>query len=275
MESDWRAMGCAEIRPWGPVNEICTGHRAFFRKQSEFNHSFGGSHSCHGADYLNCGKPLMLHWTLDLSDPRLNLGNLGLKQLLLFYCMRCELCVEDFSYQILRDSEYRIVELRLQSERRGEITGWRATWDEFVGLEVFPKVPVTLCPIPERIQELWRMSNAGRDGDAPIEEWNEVPKILNRYFSDEDGERYPLDGPVNQIGGRGMLYQRPSDPPCPVCRREESDASKMKVIATFTESDLRVRGGDTHEAYPVTYEGVQIVWFLCTDCRTVKVIQRI
>ena len=74
-----------------PRNEICAGYRILLGQKCEFDHAFGGTHACVGADCLNCYKPLMLHLTLDSSDQRLKLGKLGLKKLFLYYCMRCEL----------------------------------------------------------------------------------------------------------------------------------------------------------------------------------------
>ena len=57
----------------------------------------------------------------------------------------------------------------------------------------------------------------------------EIAELLQTFFVDADGERSPKFSAVNQIGGRGMLYQPTSDPPCPNCNKTSASSDKKEV----------------------------------------------
>ncbi len=137
--------------------ELFPGQFIKFGNKSSARHWLGGRHSCEGAWCTNCELPLMLHLSIDCSDPSLSLSFMPCGELPLFYCMRCSLSWHDFSYRILADSEIEIIE-----EFRGE-----TTWDEWYSDggagDVIERRAVQLAPIPARLRELYDRLNAGDD----------------------------------------------------------------------------------------------------------------
>lgn len=188
----------------------------------------------------------MLHFTVDCSDNRLGLEKLGIVALPLLYCMRCELCWYDFVYEVETDNMISIVEAH-----RGGIT---EEWCEEIGVNEFPELRATLVEVPEEVENLFDKLNA--DKDLTDDEETAIAAFTENYANPEVGG-YPIVDVINQIGGRSFLCQRLDDPMCEKCR------TRMVFLASLTN--------DQRRGVKMSYDSVQIVFFLCTGCRRVHV----
>lgn len=233
--------------------ELFPGYFIKFGRNEPSRHVFGGNHDCEGAWCTNCEMPLMLHLTLDCTDPALSLDFLPCERLFLFYCMRCSLSWHDFSYRVLSDNEIDIVE-----EFRGETT-W-GDWYPDGGVDVLEPRPLQLSPIPARLQELYDRLNANEELTEAEEQ--EVATFTENFARPEAGG-YPIVDVINQLGGRSFLCQRLDDPLCTGCQKARYERQEMYFLATLTN--------DPKAGVKISYDSVQIVYFLCTQCNTVKV----
>jgi hypothetical protein len=230
--------------------------------EGAFDHCFGGSHSVDGALCPNCIKPLMLHLTLDLRDPRLQFERtrIKLERLRLYYCMRCALSWQDFSYQIVDDESIRICEAN-----HGPVT-WMDWQKSGGGVDEFPPRPFTLTPIPARLQDLWnRISNLPRQGTLSPEEFADL-KSLTASRAFPVATFNPDYYYVNQVGGRSLLCQGIPDPTCPHCSALTRKGAKMYFLACLYH--------DAGDHLRVAFKCTQIVFFLCPVCMSVKVVHR-
>ncbi|HUY87795.1 MAG TPA: hypothetical protein VMV10_03580 [Pirellulales bacterium] len=235
--------------------ELFPGQFIKFGKNKNARHWLGGTHACEGAWCTNCELPLMLHLSIDCSDPLLSLSFLPCSELSLFYCMRCSLCWHDFAYRILSDSEIEIIE-----EFRGQ-TAWDDWYSDDGGAgDEIGRRAVQLSPIPPRLQELYDRLNANED--LSDDEEAEVASFTGN-FAPPDVGGYPVVDVINQLGGRSFLCQRLDDPLCPGCRRAGFERQTMYFLASLTNDDAA--------GVRITYDGVQIVFFLCPTCGTIKV----
>lgn len=195
----------------------------------------------------------MLHLSIDCADPLLSLSFLPCSRLPLFYCMRCSLCWHDYAYRILSDAEIELVE-----EFRGE-TNWE-NWYRFGRQDVFTRRSVELTPIPVRLQELYDRLNI--DEELSDTEQTEIATYTGN-FAPADVGGYPIVDVINQLGGRSFLCQRLDDPMCPGCRKAGLKQRRMYFLASLTnDKESRIEMAD---------DSVQIVFFLCKQCHTVKV----
>jgi hypothetical protein len=175
--------------------------------------------------------------------------------------MRCALSWRDFSYKVLDDDSISVVEAY-----RG-----CTTWDEWVeggaGRDEFDERPITLTPIPHRLQELWNRLNELQHGEELSEtEFADVKSFTRGYAFPPGTGLSPSYYFVNQVGGRSLLCQGIDDPNCPTCMEEKSETSKMYFLASlYHDDDNRLS-----IAYPCT----QITFFLCPMCLTVKAVHR-
>lgn len=234
--------------------ELFPGHFINFGYHENERHIFGGTHDCGGAWCPNCEMPLMLHLTIDLTDPVIALGGLPTKRIGLFYCMRCALSWHDFSYRIVDDGQIEIMEAF-----HGE-TDWEGWYSEGGETDCFPEIAVRLAPIPKRLQVLYDKLNENED--LTKDEQYEVASYTGHFARPEAGG-YPIVDVVNQLGGRSFLCQRLRDPSCPGCRKVGLETKDMYFLASLTNdptNDIRI-----------SYAGVQIVFFLCRQCGTIKV----
>jgi len=167
--------------------------------------------------------------------------------------MRCSLCWHDFAYRILSDSEIEIVE-----EFRGE-TNWE-NWYDLGRQDVFNRRSVELSPIPARLQELYNRLNF--DEELSRAEETEVATYTGN-FAPADVGGYPVVDVINQLGGRSFLCQRLDDPLCPGCRKAGYERDEMYFLASLTN--------DKKSGVEMADDSVQIVFFLCKQCYTVKV----
>ena len=211
---------------------------------SEFHHHFGGRHSIQGAGCPNCSQQLILHFSIDCADPRLGLQDLGIAVLPLLYCMRCELCWYDFVYQIEAEDSIRILKFH-----QGSITG---EWAAEMGINEFPLRNAELVQVPRKVEEYFDRLNA--DEDLTDEEEAEIAEFTKNYANPEVGG-YPIVDVINQIGGRSFLSQRLDDPTCEGCK------NPMFFLASLTN--------DLSCGLKFSFDSVQIVFFLCQDCRRI------
>jgi hypothetical protein len=160
--------------------------------------------------------------------------------------MRCELAYENFVYHVEKDCSIDIVRYR-----RGHTV---YEWNTEFGGDALPEVPVTLVPIPHRVEFLFQRLNQG--GEISDEEEKEVCEFTRNFANLEVGG-YPIVDVINQFGGRSFLCQRLRDPLCIRCKRE------MRFLASLTNDD--------RESIKITFAGVQIVFFICVKCVTIQV----
>lgn len=207
-------------------------------------HRIGGTHQIEGANCPNCGKPLMLHLSLNTSDERLNLSSLPFRWLPLLYCMRCELAHSDFVYRIVGDSAIEILEYI-----PGEVM---PCWEELGIGEAFPESSLHLERLPEPFQRLSDKLNhcIALNEDEKIqycqtsENWA-LPRVGG----------YPVVAAINQLCGRGFLIQSLPDP---VFRGEHL----MFLASLCNEKRAGVR---------FTWDGYQIVFWIGLKTHTIMV----
>lgn len=234
--------------------ELFPGRFIHFGKNKAARHWFGGTHSCGGAWCPNCELPLMLHLSIDCGDPLLSLSFLPCDRLPLFYCMRCSLCWYDFAYRVLSDNEIEFIE-----GFHGE-TNWE-DWYPLGHRDVFRRRSLELSPVPTRLQELYDRLNL--DEELSREEETEVANYTGN-FAPKDVGGYPIVDVINQLGGRSFLCQRLDDSPCPGCRKAGYERDEMYFFASLT-TDKKARVVMAND------DSIQIVFFLCRQCHTVKV----
>lgn len=233
--------------------ELFPGHFINFTTNKDARHWLGGTQSCEGAWCSNCRLPLMLHLTLDCSDQVLNLDGMPCRTLKLFYCMRCALSWYDFCYRIVSENQIEIIE-----EFRGE-TAWEEWYSEG-GVDVLERRSLQLSPIPPRLQDLYDRLNANED--LTESEEAEVASFTGDYANPDVGA-YPIVDVINQLGGRSFLCQRLDDPVCSGCKRAGFEPQTMYFLASLTN--------DAKAGVRITFDGYQIVYFLCPTCGTIKV----
>lgn len=219
---------------------------ALRRGQSPYSHAIGGTHDLKGAHCPNCEKSLIQHARIDCSDLRLNLTPVGVPTLPLLYCMRCELAFRDFVYRVASANS-----ISLEQVNRG------ATIDDWyveLGVDSFPEVPLELVAVPGRVEQLFDRLNADEKLSARDEQ--EICNFTGNYARPEVGG-YPIVDVINQFGGRSFLCQRLEDPQCQRC------SGRMYFLASITN--------DPRNDIKITFAGVQIVFFICINCRTIHV----
>jgi hypothetical protein len=143
-------------------------------------------------------------------------------------------------------------EIRILAYFEGEVM--EKEWREAVGGDFFCRRPIELEPIPARIEELYDRLNENLEITA--QEEAEICSYTGQYARPEVGG-YPIVDVINQVGGRSFLCQRLDDPDCPLCEKA------MPFIASLTN--------DKRQSLFVGYEGVQIVFFFCTECHVIHV----
>jgi hypothetical protein len=235
-------------------NPLCPGFALRFGARSaRWGHYLGGSHSIRGAQCPNCEKPLIQYLSLNVRDPRLNLDSLGVERLSLLSCMRCALCFRKFEYQLHGTTQIAILRAHL-GERMWEDWYRRGIGDELEQLHF------DLSPIPEHIQDLHRRMTEGYQPTQSEE--LEIAQFTGN-FANPDVGGYPIVDGVNQIGGLTFFTQPIRIPRCTQCAWQGT-RRRMSFLASLVDNDrLHLRIG---------IEGVQVLFFLCPDCRVICVI---
>lgn len=223
--------------------------------QSKFAHCVGGEPPRKGTECPNCAKPLYQYFELDTRDERLGLLQAPVEKLPLLYCLRCALAWCRFSYRVLPHGGIEQIE-----SHKGE-----RSWDEFysaVPLDVFPRRPIELLPLPPRLASLQRRLN--------------LTQVLG-VKSEQDYERliranwkpayvgFPPAVNLSQIRGDPYLMQGVKPPLCPWCERStpSGDVPAMHFLATF--------GNQEATGLVFTPPEYQVIFFICPDCFTVSV----
>jgi hypothetical protein len=223
-----------------------TGGREYYvdyardvRLGSAFDHRFCGPHDVAGSQCPNCDRPLLRFLALDTRDSRLGLGQVPFSTLPLFYCWRCPVSQEMFSYRVLDDGAIGLL-----------VYGRGAPEDDWPYSEYpkfFPEAPARLVEVTEEVQDIYKHLNA----TGEFEEWGLT-------------ERNPeLLLPRHQYGGEPLHMQQ--DPEycvrCPDC------AEPMPFTASIGADCLDERG-------LVTSEAVQVIYHYCPACRVVSAFQQ-
>jgi hypothetical protein len=229
------------------------GYHIDFEIPSTYRHYLGGSNELQGAVCVNCVKPCMRHLTLDLCDPALQCLPFELSELVLLYCSRCALCWRPFYYQQTSESHIEVVEANL-----GETT-WE-DWYSDIGVDEFKIVPFSLRGIPAEIQDAYERHRI--EGKLRKEEEEMIGQFFGSY-ADQNVGGYPIVTAVNQVGGNTFLYQRLDPPPCVVCAKNRSDCV-MEFLASLTNDPV-------HDVR-ISFDGVQIIFYVCHTCGTICVM---
>jgi hypothetical protein len=204
----------------------------------------------------NCEKDFMLYALLDLSAPELAPIRHQETELPLFYCMRCVVADAPFVYHLKPGNQMEVVKCE-----RGP-TRWD-DWYSDLGLDVFPPRPFSLEPMPGVLQQFWDKLNA--DEALTADEENLIASMTGNYALPTVGS-YPIVDVVNQVGGRAFMSQRIDDPPCCRCSTPKRPV-KMAFLASLTN--------DPAAGMKITFDGVQIAFFLCPACATIAVISMV
>lgn len=160
--------------------------------------------------------------------------------------MRCELCWYDFVYDVEADNSISIVHAH-----RGGAT---EEWMEEFGVDEFPEQSAALLQIPTEVEDLFDRLNAHQQ--ITDEQEAEIAAFTENYANPEVGS-YPIVDVINQVAGRSFLCQRLNDPICGKCNKQ------MVFLASLTN--------DRRRDVRITYDSVQIVFFLCAGCRRIHV----
>lgn len=215
-------------------------------EDAQFGHKFGGKVDCRNAQCPNCEKSLMLHLTLDCSDDRLGLADLGLSTLPLFYCMRCALCWSDLVYEIHSSDE-----IELLSVCEGELM---EEWYSEGNGDSFVERAISLERVPEGFHRLAAKLN---NNEKLSEEEILAYATATENFSKPEFGGGPGVDVINQVLGCAFLQQRLDNPDCELC---DSPMSFLASLCNDARNDVKV-----------AYEGGQIVFFLCKHCKTINV----
>jgi hypothetical protein len=205
-------------------------------RPSEVWHEFCGPHAIRGATSPNSGQPLQCILKLNLTDSRLNLGDLELHTIPLLFSWTCEISQAPIYYQLISDTEIEI--LRFKSG---------AAYDDFP----YPGYPDYF---PKRLVSLVALT---------IEEQT-IIRGVNRRQVDKNAvykQRPNLCRPERQIGGEPFLVQPWIELSCPRC------ACAMPFLASVGDDNGSERGFTGNPF-------VQTIFSLCMTCRIVGAYQQ-
>ncbi len=215
--------------------------------ESRWAHAIGGDDVIAGADCPNCRKPLLLHLSLDLSDPRFApLAHLP-SPLRLLYCMRCALSWEPFRYRCKSPNRVEIIDVHQGAVDDEE-------WQTEVG-DHFARQPMVLTPLPPEVQEM--MDRLNRGEDLSDEESDFYLKAVGSR------SRSRIIDAITQVGGRSFLPQGQPDPTCATCGGAQSFLAS--VYNNHPTGMLWMPKG----------LAAQITFSVCAECGEICVEQRL
>ncbi len=254
-----------------PARQLTPGCTFELDSETRYEHAIGGSHNIAGADCPNCRLPLILHCTLDVDDPLLNIPNRKTKLIPLLYCMRCPLAWFEFSYRVTNSSSIRICEAftenRFLKSRESSHITWpaaiakvRKEWESYVGVSSWPRRSLGFRPYSERLQQLFdKAMSAG----LKKEEKDECQLLLNGY-----SRQIPIvPQPINQMGGIPYCPQGVPTGCCLTCLQKKDRARPMRIVMSLTNEPLL--------NLKVSVPSVQILFLICLKCYTVTAINRL
>lgn len=216
-----------------------------------FDHIIGGINR----DILcpNCEKPLFLHLSLDTRDRRLKGFNYPHRYIRLYYCMRCPLAWYDFQYLDHGDN-IEIIKANTAKDKSAE-----EEWSSEINLDYFPERKITLQKIPSSLVKLFK--KATEEGDLSESEEFKFAKLTDNFASDAVGN-YPIADVVNQVGGYTYIPQNIDGPKCYNCERHGKNKS-MVFLASLANNPK--------QELEFSYDGVQILFYICELCHTIHV----
>lgn len=210
-------------------------------------HTFCGAHRIPGAWCFYGDHPLLRLLSLDTADERLGLADLGVPQVHLLYCWRCD--VGDLDYRLERDGSVSVFGEKewgaLLRQRGVDIEEVRARLRQpetdypYSGYPAaFPSRSARLVAVAQDDEQALLAAERGEDVSLPE----------------------ALTTPKHQVGGLPYLVQGTSYiPACPGC------GADMAFVATIADDCGDPRGF-------VGNEWVQVVFFLCADCKRVHAL---
>lgn len=196
-------------------------------------HAFCGATRARGAECPNCERPLLRYAELESSDPRLGLPDLGRVPLL--FCWRCELSQEPLHYRLL-------------SAEAIELRRWgRGGVQEDFPYSGYPdELPESELSLEALSREDERVLRSIRNGELHVTDlWHTHPHLVEPQHHLSTSPLYLVDPPQLR---------------CTSC------AGPMRFLAAFGDACLDPRGF-------VGEPGVQVLFFLCGDCREVGACQ--
>ncbi len=209
---------------------------------AEYRHIFCGPHEVKGAECPNCRQPMPRLLALDTQDPRLGLTDLPCRLLPLFFCFRCDLCMDALFYRVHADTEIGILSYN-KNEAEQPKYGWgQEGTDHWVQPPFYPGTPIALRPLTVDEQRYLRM------------DWKTDP------FSSEWATFLPKEDQIDlyrhrhQIGGQPLLAGNSPDI-CPECQ------APMPFLASICDECLREDG--------FTGDDFQLLVHFCRTCNIV------
>lgn len=224
-----------------------------FDTDSNHLHSIGGQ-SAEENTCPNCHKNLMLHLTLDTHDKRLGQLNFPYKFLRLFYCMRCPLAWYDFQYRFLNEKKIEVIESYNKRDRDTE-----KMWQQEIGIESFEQRSISLKEMSVKLQHLYAKAN--NDIELSYSEKYEIAKYTSNFAAEDIGG-YPCVDVINQVRGTTHIPQRIEPPNCIYCQKKGMEI-KMDFLASLTN--------DSRYNFVISFDGVQILFYLCPRCHSIHV----
>lgn len=229
-----------EIEPQKP--ESFESIQSDREKSLKFGHQFCGAHNIAGANCPNCQKPLLRFLTLDTTDERIGLSQLGERRIHCLFCWTCNIAHEPFYYKHHDDGSIALIEYGKD--------GVEVDFPYEDYPSAFPEASVTLLEIASDAQKAIQSVNAGR---LKISSWR---------------DKHPdLFGCQHQIGGEPFLIQRnpnyatERDIRCPECKKS------TPFFVSIADDCLDERGFTEND-------GVQVIFNLCRQCLTMCAFQQ-
>lgn len=243
-----------------------TGFFLVYDSVGEYEHSIGGPNDLTNGNCPCCGKPLFLHLTLDMADPRLGWPSHQPRLLKLLYCMRCDLCSDMFAYRLVDENRLEVI---VANKGRDHIDYWQKE----VGLDIFPRRQLDLRPVGQRYEELAGRLN--RNEQLTSEEEEE--------FASYTDSSHTLPTSANQVGGRPYVPAVQWYPLCPVCCPSEADREKYCVfcqaqlleyvqdLVPYAMTLVACIGNDRRAGVRISYPGTTVMFYVCMKCGTIAV----
>lgn len=242
------------------------GFRVLVDERADSKHFQGGEPTHRGANCTICDRRLLLLWTIDTRDPRIEriattrgsndaaelrrFRKLG--PLPIYYCWRC--CC-DLSYRVVSSKTVKIL------QQEGEPQDDDFPYADYPSS--FPRLPLRLDVVPFEIDAMLRAASVERHWHREEDEC----VVLARACGFDKSEYWRV-GSVAQIGGLPPLVRGFEHLDClnPKCEDGGYGDESLRVFATIHETlELPMLKTDTR---------VQVIAYICTSCHALRVINR-